>query len=54
MKWLLIENNSHSVYEFSCLKKLKEFAEKYNYKIKRSPTTERCYYIESYIYIPLV
>ena len=50
MKWFLIENNSHNIYEFSSLKELKKFAKANNLKIRQSPTTERCYYTESYVY----
>jgi hypothetical protein len=52
-KWVLIENNSQSVIEFSSLKELKAYAKQNGYRIHRSPTKENCYYTESYVYLPI-
>ena len=51
-EWILIENNSHQVFTFPSLKKLKEFAKENGYRIKRSPTHDRTFYTESYVYLP--
>ena len=50
--WILIENNSHQVFTFASLKRLKEFARVKGYHIKRSPTRDRTFYTESHVYLP--
>ena len=51
-KWVLIENNSHRVFEFASEKKLREFAKEHSYTIKRSRLNSYCFYTESYQYVP--
>lgn len=51
-KWYLILNNSHTVYEFTSEKKLREHAKERGFNIKRSYLDPRCFYLESYEYIP--
>lgn len=50
--WTLINNGSHKCYTFTSQEKLKMFAKKRKWGIKKSPTCERTYYTESFSYIP--
>ena len=45
-RWTLIENAAQTTYKFRSLKDLRAFAAKYNLAVKKSPTSDRCYYTE--------
>jgi len=51
MKAYLIENNSHKILEFDSIKKLKEWAKKSGWKIKRC-YENNWFYTESYVILP--
>lgn len=46
---LLIDNNKHEMLNFKSIAELKRYAEENNMYIKKSLTSENCYYTESYL-----
>ena len=48
----LIENNSQVVLEFPSVKKLREWAKKHGYKVRKSPLSEDWYYTEAVTVLP--
>ena len=52
MKYYLINNNSHKMFDFPSKYALKKYAKIKGWVIKKSFTACDCYFIESFEYIP--
>lgn len=50
--WTLIDNDKHELLEFTSKAKLREYAKQHGLKIRKSPTSERCYYTDACGYVP--
>lgn len=48
----LIENDAHVVLEFPSVKKMREWAKKHGYKVRKSPLSENWYYTEATVILP--
>ena len=51
-KCYVIENNSQRVLEFESIAEMKRWAKERGWKVKRSPLSDDCYYIDSYEILP--
>ena len=50
--WVLIDNDNHDLLYFTSQARLRRYAKDHGMVIRRSYTSERCFYTESYEWLP--